>query len=317
MSQERPGDDPLRRLDPIAAEATRWFVTLHEDATDLSLRPQFEAWRDADPRHGAAYARLQRLWGASGHLPSLAPTEQAMDRRSLMRGVLGVAGAALAIYGGARFALGPHPFADHSTGPGERRTVALADGSTVELSTASALSVKFDAKQRLIRLIDGEAFFQVRPDPARPFIVETQAGLVAALGTAFGVALDGKRASVSVAEHAVQVRSGRATTRVSAGQGLVFGRDASGPVHDVDATSLAWRQGRLVFVSKPLGEVTQALDRWTPGRTLITDAGLAARPVTLMIDTADADQGVVHLAGALPMRVTRLTPLLTIIRPEV
>ncbi len=315
VSQTRSGDDSLRDLDPVMTEATRWFVALHEDAADASLRPQFEAWREADPQHAAAYYRLQRLWGASGHLPSLARPARSIDRRDLMRGVVG-AGGALAVYGVTRIALGPHPLADHSTRPGERRTVTLADGSVVELSTASALSAAFDGRRRRVRLVAGEAFFQVRPDPARPFRVETRAGAVTALGTGFGLAVDGGQAVVSVTEHAVQVEAAAAPKRVQAGQSLRFDLHGVGVIEAADANALAWRRGRLVFVSKSLGEVVSALDRWTPGQTVITDAALSARLVTLMIDTKDAAQGVVRLADALPMRVTRLTPLLTVIRPE-
>ena len=159
-------------VDPVMAEATRWFVTLHDDPTDAQARPAFEAWRDADPRHAAAYARLQHLWGASGHLPSLVRPAATVGRRAVLQGAVGAGAAVVFVAGAGRLFLGAHPFADHRTGAGERSTVILADGSRIELSTATALATDFSGGRRRIRLLEGEAWFQVTPDPNRPFVVE-------------------------------------------------------------------------------------------------------------------------------------------------
>ena len=308
--------DPLDRLDPAAGAATRWFVALHADPADTRERAAFEAWRDADPAHAEAYARLQRLWGASGHLPSLAAAEAGSDRRSVLRGAGALALGGVAVLGAGRLMLGPHPFADHRTGTGERRTVALGDGSIAELSTGTALSIAFDAGERRVRLLDGEAWFRVSRDPAgRPFVVEAAGGTTTALGTAFAVAAEGDGARVTVTEHAVRIAAAGRSASVDAGQSCHYGTAGPSRPDMADAAALAWRQGRLVFVSRPLGEVVRALDRWHPGQTVITDDRLAAQPVTLMIDTGQADQALLRLGASLPMRILQVTPLLTIVRP--
>lgn len=311
----RRSPDPLDRLDPAAREATRWFVALHDDPSDGRAREAFEAWRRSDPANAEAYARLQRLWGASGHLPSLASPDVGSDRRSVLRGAGAVALGGVALLGTGRLVLGAHPLADYRTGTGERRTVALGDGSIAELSTDTALSIAFDANARRVRLLDGEAWFQVSRDPVgRPFIVESARGTATALGTAFAVAADDDGARVTVTEHAVRVDAAGRSTRLEAGQSCRYGTAGPSPPETADTTSLAWRQGRLVFASQPLSDVVRALDRWHPGRTIITDADLAAQPVTLMIDTRDADQALLRLGASLPMRIVQVTPLLTIIR---
>jgi len=306
--------DPLDRLDPAAREATRWFVALHEDPADTSQRAAFEAWRSADPENGAAYDRLQRLWGASGHLPSLARLDAAHDRRAVLRGAgsLALVGGVLA--GTGRVVLGPHPLADYTTGIGERRTVALGDGSSVELSTGSAISVAFTGHQRHIHLHDGEAWFKVARDPARPFVVESAGGTTTALGTAFAVASDGKSGLVTVTEHSVRVRASGRSTDLREGQSCRYGADGPSNPAVSDPTGLAWRQGRLVFISRPLREVVAKLDRWRSGKTWIMDDKLATQRVTLMIDASKADDALIQLGGSLPMRITQLTPLLTLIR---
>lgn len=312
MNRRKPRTEGQAGIDPVMAEATRWFVTLHEAPSDRSLRPAFEAWREADPRHAAAYERLQRLWGASGHLPTLARPAPSLDRRALLRTVAGAGAAVAVVAGGGRLILGAHPFADHRTRTGERSTVILTDGSRIELSTATALTVDLTAQRRRIRLLEGEAWFQAAPDAARPFVVEAAGGSTTALGTAFAVALHGHAAEVSVTEHAVRVvRDGAA--RVAQGQSLRYGPRGVGAVQAADPLALAWRDGRLAFVDRPLGEVAAALDRWTGGRTVVLDAALAARRVTLTLGTEDAREGLARLADVTPMRITRLTSALTVV----
>jgi transmembrane sensor len=312
----KTASDPLDLLDPVAAEATRWFVLLHDEPGDESHRASFAAWRDADHSHAAAYARIQRLWGAAGHLPSLQGPQNMPDRRAVLRSGAVAALALGTTLGAGRLLLGPHPMADYATSTGERRTVALADGSSVELSTRTAISVDFDAHRRRIRLLDGEAWFRVAKDArGRPFVVEAAGGLTTALGTAFAVARDGDGAIVSVTEHATSVEACGRTYRVEVGQSCRYGSIGPDVPKPTDTARLAWREGRLVFISRPFGEVVATLDRWRTGRTIIWGEALARRPVTLMIDIGEVDQALTRLGASLPMHVMQITPLLTLVRP--
>lgn len=311
----KPPVDPLDQLDPIAAEATRWFVTLHEEPGGTGQLAAFVRWRDADPAHAAAYARLQRLWGASGHLPSLQQREGGTDRRTLLRSASGVVVGGALLLGTGRIVLGPHPLADYRTETGERRTVALSDGSTIDMSTRTAITVSFDGRRRHVRLLEGEAWFQVARDRARrPFMVEAGGGTTTALGTAFAVARADAGVTVTVTEHAVDVVALGAVRRISAGECCFYGGATVSPARPADAASLSWRDGQLVFISRPLAEVVATLDRWKPGRTVILDRELAQHPVTLVIATADVGQALQRLGASLPMRIAEITPLLTLVR---
>ena len=304
--------DPLARLDPTAAAATRWFLALQDDVPDEAMLRAFAVWREADPRHAAAFDRLERIWSASGGAPAL--KHGRVDRRTVLRGVA-VGTVILGTAAGGRMLLGPHPMADHATRAGERRTVILPDGSTAMLSTRTALSLDFDAGRRSVRLLDGEAWFRVVADPAgRPFQVEAGGGRTTALGTAFAVASADGAVAVSVTEHAVEVTVGKARQRLRAGQGVLYRASHIEAPRPLDAEELAWRSGRLVFVSRPLGEVVRTIDRWRAGRTVVVGAELAARPVTVMIDAAAAREELRRLADTLPVQVLELTPLLTVVR---
>src|SRR3546814_17289373 len=63
----------------------------------------------------------------------------------------------------------------------------LADGSSIELGSDSALSVALGNRQRVVTLYKGEAFFTVAADAGRPFVVQAAGGSAQALGTAFNI----------------------------------------------------------------------------------------------------------------------------------
>jgi transmembrane sensor len=293
-------------VDPIVEAAADWFVRLHEDPADPTLRPAFTAWREADPRHALAYERLRVLWGASAHLPSLIRAPASPDRRMVLRAAAGAGGTLAAVAVGGRLALGPHPFAAYRTRPGETARVTLADGSRVELSTSTALGVDLGGQSRDLTLLRGEAWFDASPRDHRPFVVKAAGGRVTAGdGGAFGVALDEGGGMVSAGERPARVALRGAEALVPGGFRLAYADGALGVARLMDADSLAWRDGRLVFVNQPLSKVAAALDRWTGGRTLILDPALAARPVTLIAATSEAGAGLERLARAAPMRLWR------------
>jgi len=311
----KPPVDPLDQLDPVAAAATRWFVALHEEPGDTGRLAEFERWRDAEPAHAAAYVRLQRLWGASGHLPSLQARGKAIGRRALIRSASAATVAGAVLFATGRILLGPHPLADYATGTGERRSVALSDGSRIEMSTRTALAIDFDERRRHIRLLDGEAWFQVARDQrGRPFTVEAAGGTTTALGTAFAVARTDGGGRVTVTEHAVDVAASGKVRRLEAGQTCCYAGSAITPPQPADPATLAWREGQLVFISRPLDEVVATLDRWKPGETVILDRELARHPVTLMIAIGDVSDALRRLGASLPMRISEITPLLTLVR---
>ena len=86
---------------------------------------------------------------------------------------------------------------------GEQKTIALSDGSTVILNTDSVLDIELTENSRIMRLTQGEAHFDVAPNPDRPFLVYAGDGIVKAVGTAFTVYLRKKAVEVTVSEGVV------------------------------------------------------------------------------------------------------------------
>lgn len=314
----------LETSDPVLQEAQQWFVTLRDADVAAEDRQRFRAWLAADPAHRQAWAETERLWARLDTVVPVLRMQAASPDSALRpsrRGWLKQAAAAALLLGGgaAWYAASTDLLADHRTAVGERRGIRLADGSRVDLDAGSALSVAFDAGERRVTLHHGRAFFQVAPDAARPFIVAAGPGTVRALGTAFDVKLgagNGSRAvRVAVVEHAVSVTVGGDSQRLTEGQVTAYDDRGLGPVAQSDIASLlAWRQDRLFFQDAPLGEVVADLDRYRPGRIVILDQAVAALPVTGFFHAAQAEAALQTIEATLPVRVTRLTDRLVLIR---
>src|SRR5262249_28590943 len=151
----------------------------------------------------------------------------------------------LAVLAVGLWAIGAIGWERVETAAAERRELALADGSVVQLAPDSKLRVHLEPHLRQIVLSRGEAFFRVARD-GRPFIVQTEYATVRATGTAFAVERAGDGVVVTVAEGKVVVQSVR--TPQGSGITLAAGEQVTAPrtgpvgaAHSVDAArELAW-----------------------------------------------------------------------------
>ncbi|MGU3575102.1 FecR family protein [Brucellaceae bacterium C25G] len=295
----------------ISSQAAEWFAYFLEDNNQETELANFKAWIQADTRHADAYSRLERLWHKAGIVPDIS-TKQVSRRNFLKYSTTSLA----VIFAGASAYHFSFNRADYKSATGKIETAYLTDGTKIQLSTGSSVSIHFTDRQRIVKLITGEAFFEVSQDSARPFMVIAQDVSITALGTAFSVKLKQNEVNVVVAEHSVRVDANGRSVQVNQG----FEVDASytdiGLPELVDLeTRLSWIHGRLVYISRPLGEVIEELQNWRKGRIIITDSTLAQRPVTLVVNLSRVDQLTQTLAEALPVRVESWSPWLTFIRP--
>jgi transmembrane sensor len=95
----------------------------------------------------------------------------------------------------------------YNTDIGERRSITLADGSTVDLNARSQIRIEFSSGERHVELLDGQALFQVAKDKNRPFTVRSGDATVRAVGTEFDVYRKASGTTVTVLEGRVAVYS--------------------------------------------------------------------------------------------------------------
>ena len=298
-------------------QALEWCVRLQDAGATPAEHEAFAHWLAADPSHPAAWQRARQVWGVAGvagHAQVAA--NRAMVKRISRRPPIGLASAAAVLLAVTWFALSPARWADYRTDVAQVRSWTLEDGSTVQLAPQTALDVNFSAGERRLRLYQGEAWFNVAPNPSRPFIVEAAGGDVRALGTAFDVQLLEDGVNVTVTEHRVRISRAGQQADASEGQTLHYGAQGIGAPRRVDpGQQLAWREHRLVFRDESLGQVLQRLQPYSSAHLMLTDNRLAQLRVTAAVQAREVDAALQSLQVVLPIRITTLGPWLTLVRP--
>ncbi|UII70837.1 FecR family protein [Pseudomonas sp. HN11] len=300
----------------ITDAAAEWVVRLHAGALTEQEQAELRHWIACDSRHEAALRFAEQTWAALGDVykedlvhrqrPTVAtmPARRTKRRRPWQRAA---AVALVVVVAGVGWVRGPdvllHLQADYITEKGEVRTVHLADGSKVELDSASAIRLDYDGVQRRISLLQGSAIFDVAPmvgEETRPFVVQSAGGLTRALGTRFVVEReDDSQAWVGVLEHSVEValnatpKKGPSDRVVQEGLAVRYNpQQGIVPLDPLDvARATSWRRGVLIFDRQPLAKVIEQLNRYRPGRVVLTDSTLGDREVSGvfrldMLDTA-------------------------------
>ncbi len=233
------------------------------------------------------------------------PEARTRGRRKSLASLLALAGV------GVSGTLGWHLWREHAlrwqaayaTQRGRSLERPLPDGSALTLDAQSRIELAYDARRRGARLLEGAAFFAVRHDAARPFVVQARDVTVTVLGTRFGVEIEpGGAVLVQVESGRVRVERGGAAQEIGAGEGL---RIAPGEAPRATTGPAApWRHGRLHFDAVPLDEATARLARYARFG-LRTDARAARLRISGTVEIAHAADWLQALPGVLPVRVVR------------
>lgn len=151
----------------------------------------------------------------------------------------------------------------------EVKKIKLSDGSEIWLNEMSRLKYprQFENGKRELFLLDGEAYFKVKRDENRPFVVHAGGTATKVLGTEFNVRSYGylPAVQVTVTKGKVAVaKDGKETSGtvlLLPNQRASFDRgDELIVEHKVNAgNAVAWKQGRLVFDNETLQDVAAAL----------------------------------------------------------
>lgn len=290
---------PRQTADEINEVAGLWAVR-HERGLTEDEAATFEKWLEEDPRHLGAYGRMAATLMQTQRARALGPDfdpktllDEQPSRLSRRQWLLGSGAVAASVAAGVFVAVRPKTY---RTRRGEKRVVALADGSVVTMNTATTMTVSYSDDARLIRLSGGEALFDVAKNPERPFIVSAGGAQVRAVGTSFTVArLPQAPVQVLVREGIVEVtrpQRRQEAARLTANMRAVVAPQAA-PVEvatldpdDVDR-ELAWREGRIVIQRESLRAAAAKFERYSATRIVIDDPGLAQQEVSGVFEASD------------------------------
>jgi transmembrane sensor len=256
-----PHDDPIRE------QAAAWAVRAGDPA--FEDWEAFTRWLAESPEHAAAYDRVSAAVADAVEMektPRIADKDEERGPRQTRRGWF--VGAMAASVAGI-LALGVWQFGDGGrytveTAPGQLRTVALDDGSKIDLGGGT--SVVLDRNDaRFARLEEGQALFTIRHDGAHPFRVSVGDATLVDAGTVFDVRTDSAGMRVAVSEGSVIFNPKAEGVVLNPGDMLAHEPGSAKyvvsrvPVEQVGE----WREGRLTFREASLAEIARRISRAT------------------------------------------------------
>lgn len=279
-------------------------------------------WLEESAAHRQAYERVKQTWElaqqsshdsqmlALRHETALRITRRSA-RTTARRGWLAAVVACLVV--GAAVFVGSSPQlssrtnallasagitrdGSYETGVGERLVINLKDGSQVTLNTGSLVEVAFSATERDVRLLRGQALFEVAKDHTRPFVVTANNRRLVAVGTAFDVRLDGPRMQVTMVEGTVRVEraigardthdaNGTAPNivqpssqiaTITAGEQLTIDDQRLDRIRSADPErATSWQRGQLLFDNTRLADAIAEMNRYSERQLELRDTALA------------------------------------------
>ncbi len=288
--------------DEIEDDAAAWILRLDREGTTPELQRALDEWLAGDPRRPGALLIAETAWrwlDIAGSAPPdtadaadpVANHEPGPDDRTnaapwtTRRRVLAGFGAAAAACGIGYLAL-PRGSEHFRTARGEIRRISLADQSVATINTDSRLDIAYRSDARSISLDEGEAWFQVAHDPARPFTVSAGAVRVEAIGTAFSVRHLNGGTEVLVTEGVVRtwtIGAEDRAVRAKAGERAFVADHATIPQLSSESPgierALAWRQGDINLGGETLAHAVAEFNRYNSVTLTVADAALARQPL--------------------------------------
>lgn len=306
--------------DAIEAAAATWLARADRGFTTADLL-DFARWRAEDPRHEAAATEIESVWRALEDLsaqsgqqqaggvvvaPPASPIPAVSNTRAWWLPALGLAAALVvaAVAWWNRAPVSTTENARYTTEVGEQRAITLADGSIVRLNTHTSLEVSLTAKERRVVLERGEAFFEVTPNPVRPFIVASGRAESRVVGTAFAVRLREADSVLTVTKGRVHFgvpgRGNDSGVTLAANQQatLPYEGDSAPRVRvlapEEISRRLAWREGLLQFADTPLAEAIAEFNRYHVVQLRVGEAVADNQPLGGSFEV-DNQEGFVRL----------------------
>jgi len=180
---------------------------------------------------------------------------------------------------------------------GERKTIVLYDGTTINLDSGSELKYpeKFGEKSREVYL-KGEGFFQVAKNPKKPFRIYANNGVVEVLGTKFNVRSwedSGEGVTVTVSEGKVSLSAGTKGRKenVILTKNMQSNLSLSGKLSEpvtVDASNFSkWMNNEMDFKNASLKQVIMQLERWYDLDFVISDKFLDRKNLTIHLNNTN------------------------------
>ena len=306
-----PTSDPR-----LVDQAIQWMIKLRFNTADDASTAAFDRWLNTSAEHQLAWQRVATMNDDLSQLPAhigrhaLTGARRRISRREGLKLLGLVAGAAGVAWLGRDYTALPALMADYRTATGERRWVALNDGSKVQLNSASAIDITLNADRRLVNLRQGEVLVNTGADN-RPFWVHTRDGYLRTLGTRFVVREEAQGTLLAVQQGAVAVyadsHDASARQMIKPGEQVLFNRSGIRPSPTNGLDPWAWSDGVISAHNMRLDDFLAELGRYRNGLLRCSEA-VAGLRVSGTYQLEDTDQVLKLVAQSLSINVTYRSP---------
>jgi transmembrane sensor len=293
--------------DPLLKEALDWVIRLKTGSPMRSDVEELRHWRERSPAHEEAFKKAVLVFRRAGAAARELADEQrqaprfvegsprwqshAVTRRLVLSGSIAAVAATLMIR--PPLALWPsitELSADYRTAKGEQRKVTVAPDISLELSTQTSVAVRVEPDQIRVELIAGEAAVATRFSSPKPLLLQAVDGTIRASQADFNARCLQGVVTVTCLDGTVTVELDHKTVELRKSEQVTYSRAGLQAATAVDAAQvLAWQAGLLIFRDRPLGSVVDEVNRYRPGRIIVTNDQLSRRLVngTFQVDKLD------------------------------
>lgn len=316
MSRTRQGPDAPAPSTEVRAEAAAWIARLRDERRGRDLEAEFQKWLCDSDEHRRAFNRMTHVWEQAGKIRMRA-ADDASAIRNVRRSRFSPWAATLAATLVLMVITAVYYWRDNAleTAVGQQQVRMLRDGTRVVLNTDTRIEVNYDEHARRVRLVRGEAWFDVSRRPTWPFVVSVGDQQIRALGTSFIVRHDNDQdLSVTLVDGRISVASiagdgetpSQASQVLTPGQRLVISQHHAPAVDRPELSRVtAWEQGRVEFDETRLEDATSEMNRYTTTRIIVSDTGVAQLRIGGVFRAGDSDEFVRIVTAAFGLRAER------------
>ena len=329
-------------------EAARWYCDLQDPDVSIETWEDFLNW-EGDPRNAAAFREIEaslvvfdrttRAYSGMGQSdvsgggqPTGSVSRLVRSRTAWIAGIAAALVLATVSVIAPMAVPRPEPIR-YATSVGEQRSFDLADGSVMTLNTDTEAEIVFTVEQRHVRLVHGQALFEVEKGE-RPFVVEAANRQTTALGTVFDVYAKAGTVEVTLLEGSVVVApvpdpselwdlrrparpEGAAGRTLVPGEKLTIQEDGLESVSVIDPSEASlWRSGTVWLDDMALADVVTELNRYSRMKVRIDDPDLGAERLSGSFHVGEEEGFVGSLAMMFSLEAERVGNEVVLSRAE-
>ncbi|MFT7008372.1 MAG: transmembrane sensor [Colwellia sp.] len=310
---------PLHTPNMIDDEASIWLVRLDNGNLSEQSRKELKTWLSVDKRHPIALRAMTDIWDDMDEVLMLINDDSSKNISfgSLLKPIFqpvmlaaSVSFLAIIIWLAMPTNMNMQKNS-YATLIGQQITTTFDDGSIIHLNTNSRIETQFSDEKRIIKLIKGEALFEVAHDPNRPFIVYAGDRLVQAIGTKFVIHLKSENIQVTVTDGKVKMSKVALNTKltdieelnnttikkndvyIAKGEKVIVVTDQVPKLTRIKPESikreLSWIDGKLIFVNEELFDVIQEINRYVDIEIVLKDPSLHKTKISGRFNLEDSE----------------------------